>query len=302
MNIRRRAPLPPTPLKTTASVDTIELFLRIPPRGLRSRIERVIGRRCQIEELVDRTGHRQGVRVIFNKPTLDVLAIIAEINRAERQSAISRVDFAFDFYVEGADEEDALADWIDQYVVLKWRSARTRKIYYGTTVYWCDGHKGRNLVLYRKRPGVVRMEMRFYRAASVRRAGLNDLAELPTINPQRLFDHHVNAMRFTERYKVKVMREAVAQDRNRTATTVERRRSKRTQQFVDRYRASIPRRARYVLEQVDAQNIGGRRGTEKVSLDFLGIPDCLTWPPLKTKRNSKEIAKVGGYYGGEATT
>ena len=84
--------------------------------------------------------------------------------------------------------------------------------------------------------------------------------------------------------------------RKRTAGTNGSRRSKRTQQFIDRYRSRIPYRVRSILDQVDAQSIG-RRGTENVSLDFLRIPDCLTWPALKSKGNSEEGAGVGAYYG-----
>jgi hypothetical protein len=126
---------------------------------------------------------------------------------------VKRTDFEMD--TEG--EAELLGGWIDHHVVLKWRSSKTRKTEYRTTTYWCDARKGRNLVRYQKRQRqrrrVVRLEMRFYRAASVRRAGLSDLSELPHINLQHLFDHHVKAMRFTDRFKIKMMREAAAKER-----------------------------------------------------------------------------------------
>ena len=294
----RRAP-PPTPLTTRASVDTVELFLRRPPMGLRRRIERVVGRRVQIEDCTDRTGHWQGVRVIVNRPTLASLAVLEGINRAERGSVICRVDIAIDFEMNTEGEADALAEWIDHHVVLKWRSSKTRKMDYRTTMYWCDARRGRNLVRYQKRQRrhVVRLEMQFYRAASVRRAGLGDLTELPSTSPRKLFDHHIKARRFTDKFKIKAMREAAVQERKRAAKKIERQRNKRTQQFLDRYRASVPRRALYVLEQIDAQNMGGGRGTENVSLDFLKVPDHMTWPALKLQGNSREGAMVSGYYG-----
>ena len=263
------AAVPPEikPLASRASVDTIEVFLGRPPAGLRRRIERATGQCAQIKDCVDRTGHWQGARVIFNRPTPACLAVIADISRVERQSTICRVDVAVDFRVNSESDVDALADWIDHHVVLKWRSSRTRKRVVKSTVYWCDARKGRNIALYRKRDCVVRMELRLFSTASVRRAGLDDLTKLVSINPQGLFNHHVKARRFTERFKIKAIREAVKQERKRAAA-IKNRRNKQTQQFVDRYRSRIRQRVRHVLNQIDAQSMG-RRGTENINLDFL---------------------------------
>jgi hypothetical protein len=69
---------------------------------------------------------------------------------------------------------------------------------------------------------------------------------------------------------------------------------------MDRYRSRIPQRVRYVLEQIDAQNMGGWRGTENVSLDFLKVPGLVTWPALKSKGNSGKGAMIDGHYGRHA--
>ncbi len=292
-NIRRRAP-PPTPLTTTASVDTVELYHPWPKRGLRALIEEETGRRAHIK----RCG-RWGVRSIHNRPTIEVLLGLSRIMARDRQCVIHRCDIAIDFYMASEAEADALTAWIDKYIALKWRSSKTRKMEFKTTVYACGQTRGRNSALYRKRAHIVRFELRFYRAGTARRAGLDDPGTIAAVNPRALFDHHFTARRFTERHKIKVMRQAAAEERKLAATRVERRHSKRTRQFLGGYRASIPRRARYVLEQIQAQNMGGMRGTENVSLDFLMIPDHLTWPALKSQGNLGEGAKVGAYYGRE---
>jgi hypothetical protein len=288
----------PPPLMTRASVDTVEIFLRRPPSGLRRQVEKTVGRRVLIRECFDRYGQRQGVRLAVNRPTSACLAILESIHRAERGSAISRVDIAIDFEMKTEEEAIALAEWIDHHLVLKWRSSKTKKMEFRTTTYWCDARKGRNLVRYQNRQNrcVVRLEMRFLRAASVRRTGLNDLSGLPHLNPRNLFDHHVKARRFTDRFKIKAMREAVAKERKRVLKKTAGKRSRQIEEFLDRYRASVPRRIRYVLDQIDAQNMG-RHGTEDIDLAFLMIPDHVAWPTLKLNDNSRQGAKVADYYG-----
>jgi Phage replication protein CRI len=234
------ANIPCDPLKSQATIDTVELFMRA-TRGLRGSIERATGRSAQIKDC-----GRWGVRVIFNRPTATCLTCIADIMRRERHCTICRVDVAVDLHVNSEDEADALTDWLDRHLVLRWRSSKTRKLVIDTTVYWCDQTKGRNIAVYRKHRQTVRLELRFYRAASVRRAGLDDPTALACINPKRLIDHHLTARRLTERHKRKVMRRAGS--------------------------ARMARRARHILDLIDAQNIG-RCGTETVSLDFLRVPE-----------------------------
>lgn len=279
------------PLATTASVDTIEVFARRLPKGFRRRIESACGRRVEIKPC-----HQHGVMVIVNRPPLEVLSVLHTLVNDRVFACASRVDVALDFKMQSLKAADALVEWFDHHLVLKWRSSKTRKMIIRTTVYWCDRHKGRNIALYQKRGRVVRLEMRFKRAASVRRAGLDDLQRLPSVNPKLLFDHHCKARRFTERFKLRSMRKAASREMGRALNTKEKRRSRRMQRFLDRYRARIPHRARQVLESIDAQSTG-RRGTEDLSLDWLRIPDHVTWPALKRKGNPDGNAMVGVYYG-----
>jgi hypothetical protein len=63
---------------------------------------------------------------------------------------------------------------------------------------------------------VVRLELRFYRAQTVRRANLDDLVKLRSINPKKVFEHNIKARRLTEKYKIKATRKAVKEDRIKT--------------------------------------------------------------------------------------
>ena len=252
--------IPCAPEKSQASVDTVELYFPRPKRGLRALIKDATGRRPHTESC-----GRWGVRAIFNRPTHDVLLGIHHIMAREPQCTVHRCDIALDFYMASEAEADALTAWIDKHVALKWRSAKARKTVFKTTVYSCDKTRGRNSALYRKRPHVVRLEMRFYRAGTARRAGLDDPGTIAAVNPKELFDHHFTARQFTERHKIKVMRQVAARER-------ERQRTGRWHPVARAYSARAPRRALYVLDQIDAQSMG-RVGTETLDLDFLRVPD-----------------------------
>ena len=150
----------------------------------------------------------------------------------------------------------------------------------GGTIYWCDKHRGRNIALYRKRDRVVRLELRFYRAQTVKRAGLHDLVKLPSINPKKVFEHNIKARRLTKKYKINAMRKAVKEDRIKAL------KNPRSSNciFSDQYRSKIGKRTYNILSRIDGQRLGIKRRGD-VSLDFLMIPNQLTWPALKSKGN-----------------
>lgn len=269
-----------------ASKDTIEVFAQRLPRGFRRNVEAILQRPMRTKPC------RYGPLVQINRPPLQVLPILDWLIKSRQFGAcVSRVDFAYDFDTQGPDEADALTEWIDHNVILKWRSRRTHKTasysiddggneYGRPTNYWCDKHKGRNIALYRKRLNTVRLELRFYRAATVKRLGLNDLFEIPQINPKRLFDHHIKGRRLKESYKLKIVRRIIKEDREREIKIPTR----STSNFMDIYRSRIAAQAYSIVDRICGQNLG-RNGIEDVSLDFLGIPECLTWPALISKEN-----------------
>jgi hypothetical protein len=75
---------------------------------------------------------RPGVRVCVNRPPAAVLPLLDALVKNRRYSAcVSRINFAYDFEMETPEAADALMAWIDHYIVLKWRSAKTRKMVRG---------------------------------------------------------------------------------------------------------------------------------------------------------------------------
>jgi len=260
-NTRRQAP-PPRPLRTIASIDTVEIFARWLPKGFRRQIECAVGKRVRIEPCLDRGGLVVGERVCANRPPAAVLPLLDALVKNRCYSACeTRIDLAYDFEMETPEAADTLMAWIDHHIVLKWRSSMTGKMEYGGTIYWCDKARGRNIALYRKGDRVVRLELRFYRAQAVRRAGLDDLVKLPLINPKKVFEHNIKARRLTERYKINAMRKAVKEDRINTLKNP----GSSNCIFNDQYRSKIGKRTYNILSRIDGQRLG-IKGREDVSL------------------------------------
>lgn len=226
--------------------------MRRAPAGLRKAIEGAIGRRTLIMPCRDSTGHQQGVRAIVNRVPIAALPVLANLQRAD-DCVTCRVDIAIDIRLPDEPTADVVADWLDRHLVLKWRSARTRKAWVGRTIYWSDARRARNLVLYPKSRTMIRLELRFLNAAAVRRAGLSDPAALAGLDPAALFEHHVKAVDLCTAYVAKL-------------TT----------------RVRYPDRALSVLAAIDVQGfvVGRRhleRKIERVTLPFQ-IPRSISVP------------------------
>jgi hypothetical protein len=293
---RREPSAAPNPAATAASNDTLELFIPRPIRGVRKRIEAATGERAHIKNCHDATGKFRGVRAIFNRPTREARALINQIMRAVPGSVISRVDIAVDFHAEGPDDADAIADWLDLHLILKWRSPRSTKMRVDTTVYWCDGRRSRNLVVYRNRKSdrIVRLELRFLNSRAVRRAGLDTPEKIQSASPLKLIDHNVKAARPSARYVERITRQTYQDDLRRHLSG----NSQSHHAVADYYRSRIPYRVRSIFTRADAQSMRIKpSGMERISTDWLGIPMQVTWPALKDKGNSRERREGVGYYG-----
>jgi len=270
------------PLGTRATVDTIELFFRRPPEGLRTRIESILGSRIQIKRCVDKTGYQWGVRVIINRPTLVVLPVLAHFLRRDKWSRTMRVDVAVDFSMASEAAMEALAEFLIQHLVLKWRSARAEKTHVGSTVYWADQCRSRNLAMYLKGKNIFRLELRFLRTKAVRRARLNDLTKLDGVNPFELMNHHLRLLRFKPHFVQRAIQRTVQQERLRQLGNRQNcRRTRLLEAFSDRYQARIPNRMQHIFRSIDMQLLLSRRGVdrhiEKLPLELLSIPTELSW-------------------------
>jgi len=198
--------------RVTATVDTIELFFVRPPKGLRKSIEKPLGRRVKIRNCYDNTGYFRGVEASINRPNLAVLPLLNNYRRYTNGCSTCRVDIAYDFVMESEAAAKVLRNYLEQYVLMKWR-ARGSRDWVGSTVYWLKEGKTRNLCMYWKRHQTIRLELRFLNSRSVRRAGLDDIAGLRHLNPAPLFEHNIKVVRFTEQYIGDVTRRTVKDDR-----------------------------------------------------------------------------------------
>ncbi len=258
------------PAATVITVDTAEVFLRRPYAGLRGQVEAATGERPHIEDVVDRTKCWRGARLIVNRPNRRALSLMSGLIGDRRLGCcISRVDIAVDFSMDGDEGADALFGWFDRHVILKWRSPRSRKKCMDGTVYWADKCRARNLVVYMKAINVIRLELRFFNARAVRRAGLNKLETLESVNMKKLIGHNLKAERFTERHILNVVRRTFKQDMVRHQGN----QGRRYHDVTDLYRSRIPARVRSTLtERADMQEMRAGRGTENVDMSWLGVP------------------------------
>ena len=259
---------PAEPAATAASIDTVEVFALWLPRGFRRQVEEITGERLMI------IPRRRGLIVPINRPPLEVLPILDNLIKDRRHGACSsRVDVAYDFLMESVAAADQLTCWIDHYVILKWRSRLTRKWEDEGTIYWCDRHKGRNIALYRKPGNVVRLELRFFRAQTVKTHGLSDVTKLPSVDPKVLFEHHVGGRQLSEKWKAGIIRRAVSEDARRHL------KNPTSGKHADRYRSEIAKRINDTLDRAYyVYELHRQWPRERVDLGFLGIPDQLTLP------------------------
>ena len=285
-------PVPPAkPLATVATPDTVGVFMRWPPRGLR----RLLMAAATAERDVQIRGcPGGGVRAEVNRPNTAVIELMRRLT-GERQliCCVKRVDIAVDFRMRDEEEARALAGWLVRQIKLKWRSKRGRKRYLREEdqrrgafwVLWTGGHKPRDLCVYVKPGNVVRMELRFQKAAAVRRAGLDKLEELENLDVRKLIGRNITAEKLTERRITSIIRKTHKDDMMR------HRASKRRgdHPVTDQYRARIPARVRRMLSQLDMQEARPSTGTEKIELDWLSIPTRVTIP----ERDVEEASKGG---------
>ncbi len=283
-------PVPPAkPLATVATPDTVGVFMRWPPRGLR----RLLMAAATAERDVQiRRCPGGGIRAEVNRANTAVILLMRRLAGDRRLiSCVSRVDIAVDFRMRDEDEARALFDWLTRRAKLKWRSKRGRKQYPreidqrrgALWVLWTGRHRPRDLCVYVKPGNVVRMELRFQKAAAVRRAGLDKLEELENLDVRKLIGRNIKTEKLTERRITSIIRKTHKED------MIRHRASKRRgdHPVTDQYRARIRARVRRMLSQLDMQEARPRTGTEKIEMDWLSIPMRVTIPEKDVEEASK---------------
>ena len=269
------------PLRSRATIDTIELFYPRPPRLLRKRLQGKLGRRVRIKPCLDKTDHQRGVRACINRPNKDVLFEIAAILRDHPSGCICRCDLAFDFTLPNQRAADALAEYLDRHLLLKWRPTGALKEHYRSTIYWAQDNRSRNLAMYHKRESILRLELRFLNSASVKRAGLEDPAKIEVARAADLLAKNIRLLSFKESHVHKSIRRSIREDRHKNLKRLRDGAAPDDRSgFRDRYRSSIAARDKSLFDKMDMQgfvSINGTRFTEKLPLDFLKLPETVEW-------------------------
>jgi hypothetical protein len=169
-------------IDAVAYLDTIELWVfRRLPDGLLSSLRKEYGSRFIFEPLwVTPAGQVRRSKITIHQPTAATLAALDSLK--PRPFTVHRVDIAVDFLVATTDEARLLQDFLDRYVIQKWRRPDHRRHVELTTSYWKDdAGSPRNIALYSDRPSKVSLgpcghfEMRFKSTRTCNAAGFSSL-------------------------------------------------------------------------------------------------------------------------------
>ncbi len=263
-----------------ASIDTIEVF--VPPNVS-----------AEQRRAFDRYGHFKpcgaknqlfGYRLIVNRPDLKTLQILDRL-ADETGSVICRFDICLDIQpFDGATAEQLIV-WITSAAILKWRRRGPMQDYENGAVYWQMKRRkrpNRNLVVYKDEVNrvtgelnCVHLELRFFRADTIRRQGVERITDLINLNPSELFSKHLKFTDIGTAHVQRVQRQAVKEDR-------EQYRQKDTTEFTDQYRASISRRVRGFMHRFGydrSQHVRDNFQNRKISTiePLFVIPHELSW-------------------------
>lgn len=286
-------------LATTATVaalayiDTVEIFLRSCPRGLRKKINDVQGAGPRIDPSGTQ-GHVWGYRISVHQPKNQTLHLLDEVI-AKYHGTLCRFDVAFDF-------SGISARWLEQRCILRWR--RPGPMHDEPNgVYWVSQtarrkRSNRDVALYADRPSKItgeidctHFELRFYGTESVRREGFDRPSQLIGLNPERQFRKHIKLVDFddeaADRFKRRFIRRQVKRLARNDRGLPPRNRSQKERYFLDRYQASYARRVYFVYDKVIHSRVQrvkdiNPKHVEKLKIlspQGLYLPRRLSWVP-----------------------
>ena len=262
-------------------IDTIELFFRYLAKGMRAEIEAVYGRSLWATPCKDRIGNVVGYRLGLHQPNMAVLPVLENFQRLH-SGTLCRLDIPVDLTTHSS-------AWIAQRCLLRWK--RSGPLHdEENALYWIEQlsrsrRSNRDLVLYDDKLSKItgapctHLELRFFGTSSVRRQGFERATDLIEINPRLIFQHHIKLVEFDpEAFKQSQVRAAIERD-------VAFYRGKETSSFIDKYRASIPRRVRSIVQRVfqdrvqQVKNVNSDyvRRLKPIEIDILNLPDRLSW-------------------------
>lgn len=190
--------------RTVANLDTLELWVRFLPSGIR-KLDRLVGKRVRIKQC------KVGFTLCLNQPTREVLEYLIEMTDRQRANEpksawlhVQRVDIGVDFITAELEYANELQWHLERHLLLKWKRSIGVRDERGTS-YWNGANSPRNLVAYSDKPSRMtvagdpccRLELRMKRVA-LKRENLVVLSTLMAINPQQLFQRHLKWVEFNE--------------------------------------------------------------------------------------------------------
>jgi hypothetical protein len=173
--------------KTVAYLDTIELFTRRLPPGIRQ-IDKIDGRRVRISECRDRHNNVVGYRVTVQRPSILMLQALDQLQRDNPRIILYRFDVAVDFLKPSQDAAEQQKIEIVTHALLKWR--RKGPMHDEPNgVYWVRDksrkrRSNRDLLVYADRLSKIsgdictHWELRLQRAAACKREGIYRVRDL----------------------------------------------------------------------------------------------------------------------------
>jgi hypothetical protein len=275
-----------------ATIDTIEVFV---PPNIRSEQYRSFRRFGRFEPCVAKD-RLYGHRLIVNRPNLNTVQCLDGLAH-ECGGVLSRFDICFDIQPPDGVTAEQLIAWIANTAILKWRRRGPMQDYENGNVYWQINHgkrPNRSLLVYHDEVNrvtgelnSVHLELRFFRADTIRRQGIERIKDLIALDPQRLVEKHLKFSDIGQDRVKRMMRQAVKADR-------EQYHQKDTTGFTDQYRATIGVRIKGLLHRLGhdrsqyVKDVFRRRELNAIEPPFV-IPNQLTWGTVEVKNGGIEI-------------
>jgi hypothetical protein len=296
-----------------AYIDTIELFFRFRVKGALRQLRRAGSPVAWFENCVDGLGMIRGHRLIVQLPTISAIKILDQMY-SDYGAVLCRTDLAYDASARPGISNETVRRLFECQALLKWRP-RGPMHQDHETVYWVKqksrkSRSSRDLGLY-PRPskitgelGISHFELKLLNASTIKKQNIERPRDLLAINPRKLFRKHIRLVNYTPEQSDRIMREYV-----RSAVKAERmkhrkRSTRNGDEFLDRYRATIPRRLvglwkRTGLYRVQTlANLFPRSVMRMKTMpdDTITLPDVLTWgaKPVLIDNKGKFQSDVSG--------
>lgn len=269
---------------TSAYIDTIEIFVRVPRRGLRADLEKLLRKRVRIERC-EHDGKRLGVRIVVHQPQPSHLQSL-HVLLGDDGYVLRRVDVAYDF-----DPAQFSLHWFERSALMRWR--RPGEMFDVEAGFYFVKLPGRHYpasrtaVIYTGKPSKItgrpatHFELRFSRAQATRRSGVVKLIDLEKLDPKKLFMRHIKLVHYDPAgLRLRLLKRALKLER----ADYQQGKNKASP-FIEKYRAGLPARYRRFFRQVipdrvqllkDAHPLYASRLRPR-SYDCLSLPQTLSW-------------------------